>query len=124
MRLKMKIKEISNNTTFSTRYTPEELNRIRKRLIAGKMIKPISEADFEYLFTSNPVTPKMKRLFWLESRPAGHEFLKRVVYDDRHFDFNQVNNCIKFSDGKLLDSNCRSTAQYKNDDLFNSILNV
>jgi len=117
-------KELSKNSTFSTHYNPEQLNQIRKGLIKKKMIKDISEADFEYLFTSNPITPKMKRLFWEESRPAGHEFLRRVVYQDRHFDFNQVNNCIRFSDGKLLDSNCRSTARYKNNDLFNPMLYV
>jgi hypothetical protein len=115
-------KETGKNTTFTTRYDQAQLNQIRKRLIAKKMIKDISQADFEYLFTSNPVIPKMKRLFWAESRSSGHEFLRRVVYDDRQFDFNQVNQCIKFSDGKLLDSNCRSKAQYKNDDLFKGMV--
>ncbi|MDP3446070.1 MAG: hypothetical protein Q8T08_24680, partial [Ignavibacteria bacterium] len=110
--------------TFITGYEPEQLKTIRERLIKAKIIGQISEKEFVYLFTAKPISKTMKRLDWKESRPLGHEFLKRVVYSKSNFDFNQVNDCIKSKDGKLFDSNCKSTAPYKCNIKLNPILAV
>ena len=103
--------------TFNTGLTPAALDQIRVKLIK-RMTKDITMADFEYLFTGKPLKNKMKKLQWLASRPIAHEFLRRVVYGEGQFDFRQVNECMQFRDGKLLDSNCKSRAEYKNDDFF------
>lgn len=123
------IKKIKNEQldnlpkTFKTDYNPQQLNTIRERLIKAKIIDHITKNDFEYLFTKKPRITEMKFINWEEKRPLGHEFLKRVVYRNEKFDFKQVNDCIKSQDGKLFDSNCKSTAVYKND-ILNSILDI
>ncbi len=99
-----------------------QLNTIRERLISAGMIEIISEDDFICLFTERPVNEGIVRLEWKQSLSLGHEFLKRVVYGEEKFDFRQINFCIAFQGGKKLDSNNKSTAQYKNDDLLNPIL--
>jgi hypothetical protein len=108
--------------TFKTGYITMQLNTIRERLIFAGMIENISEDDFIYLFTERPLSDRMVRLKWKQSLSLCHEFLKRVVYEEEKFDFRQINACIAFPEGKKLDSNNKSTAQYKNDDLLNPIL--
>lgn len=108
--------------TFKTDYISLQLGTIRERLLFAGMIDNIPEDDFIYLFTERPVTGKVIRLKWKQSLSLGHEFLKRVVYKEEKFDFRQINACITFPGGKKLDSNNKSTAQYKNDDLLNPIL--
>jgi len=108
--------------TFKTGYIIMQLNTIRERLIFAGIIERISEDDFVYLFSERPVTEGMIRMEWKQSLSLGHEFLKRVVYEGDNFDFKQINYCIAFPGGKKLDSNNKSTAQYKNDDVLNPIL--
>ena len=108
--------------TFSTGLTSGELDHIRIIMTNKRMAKDIAKADFEYLFNGKPIKNRMKQLYWLASRPLAHEFLKRMVYGEGQFDFRQVNECMRFRGGKLLDSNCRSRAVYKNNDFFGNWL--
>lgn len=110
--------------TFLTGYTLPQLNTIRERMINAKLISDISKNNFVYLFTEQSITKKMIRIEWKESKPLSHEFLSRVVYHDKQFNFKQVNECIIYPKGKKLDSHDKSTAQYKNKDILNPILNV
>lgn len=103
--------------TFKIDCKPERLNIIRERLIEKKIIKNISKDDFAYLFTGQPITQEMKSIIWIETRPLGHEFLRRFIYRNNQFNFKLVNECIKYLDGKKLNAGCKSTAQYKNDRL-------
>ena len=109
-------------STFKTAYIIMQLNTIRERLISAGMIESISEDDFVYLFTEKPLINGMVRMEWKQSLSLGHEFLRRVVYEGEKFDFKQVNSCIVFPEGRKLDSNNKSTAQYRNDEIFNPIL--
>jgi hypothetical protein len=108
--------------TFKTSYITMQLNTIRERLIFAGIIESISEGDFVYLFTERPLIERMIRMEWKQSLSLGHEFLRRVVYDQEKFDFKQINYCITFPGGRKLDSNNKSTAQYKNDDILNPVL--
>jgi hypothetical protein len=108
--------------TFKTNYINTQLNIIRERLINAKIIENISENDFIYLFTEKPVNKGMVSIKWKESLSLCHEFLRRVVYAGVEFDLKQVNDCISFPGGKKLDSNNKSTALYKNDDILNPVL--
>lgn len=114
--------DASGLKTFKTPYTLEQLDIIRTKLIDAKIIKSISVEDFRYLFTEQAIFKAMERLRWKESAPLGHEFLKRAVYNSSNFNFNQVNACMIFPKDHKLDSNDKSTAQYKNDDKLNPIL--
>ena len=112
--------------TFSTEYTHERLKPIRQGLIKEKIIGNISEEDFQYLFTAKPITDKMKRIEWGRFMAFGHSFLARTVYHEDNFDFKQVNKCIKFPKGKILDSCHKSKAQYesKKTKILDKILDV
>lgn len=113
----------SNKLTFVvTEYTENQLNIIATRLIKEKIIDPISTSNFIYLFTGQEITEHMKSISWKESRPLAHEFLRRVVYGEDKFNMKQVNECIKFLENKKLDSNDKSTAQYKFNDILDKIL--
>ena len=108
--------------TFKTGYITMQLNTIRERLIFAGIIASISENDFIYLFTERPLSDYMIRMEWKQSLSLCHEFLRRVAYEREKFDFKQINSCIAFPGGRKLDSNNKSTAQYKNDDILNPIL--
>ena len=73
----------------------------------------ISEADFKYLFTGQPLSPDMVKLCWNGSRSLCHDFLSRVVFKGCSFNYRQANNCISFKAGRKLDSNDKSKAQWK-----------
>jgi hypothetical protein len=111
-----------SSTTFKTDYIIMQLNTIRERLMSAGLIESISENDFIFLFTERPVTGSMVRMEWKQSLSVCHEFLRRVVYKEEKFDFRQINSCIAFPGGKKLDSNNKSTAQYRNDDILNPVL--
>lgn len=113
----------SDLKTFSqSAYTKIQLNTIRERLIKENITDRISESDFFYLFNGNPITESMKTLKWEKSLPLAHTFLKRFVYTNTNFNMIQVNECIKFKNGKKLDSNNISTSQYRHGDILNPIL--
>lgn len=109
-------------TFLATAYSEIQLKTIRKRLIDNKIIEDISDTEFLYLFTGKPINKTMKRLLWNMKRTLGHSFLEKVVFSDKEFDFKQINECITSKDGKLFDSNNKSTSQYRNDDILNLIL--
>lgn len=113
---------IELKTFTGSTYSKDQLNTIRVRLIDRKIIDRISEADFLYLFSGQPIFKLMNTIKWKKKRPLGHSFLKIVVYNEHEFDFNQVNACIKCQDGKLFDSNNKSTSQFRNDDILKIIL--
>ena len=108
--------------TLKANCNTDQLRTIRMRLISNKVIGDITEKDFLYVFTNQQQINGINALKWKISHKLGHEFLKRLVYKDRQFDFGQINACIKYADGKKLDSNDKSTAQYKNDTVLNPIL--
>jgi len=108
--------------TFKSNFNPEQLIKIKGKMI-GEIISKISDDDFVYLLTEKPITENMRRLYWKESLPLCHAFLTKVVYGAGQFNFKQVNECIKFPDGKKLDSN-HKTSSYRNNDILDPILKV
>jgi hypothetical protein len=110
--------------TFKVEYTSPQLNKIRENLINEKIIDNISENDFIYLFTGQPIFNGMKSIKWKKSPPLGHEFLKGVVYHNEQFNYKHVNECIIYPKGHILDSNDKSRSQYRNIEILKRILNV
>ncbi len=104
-------------TLIVTEFENEQLIVIKKRLVDKKIIESISDADFLYLFTGQPIKKTLKKLIWKGSRPFAHEFIKRVVFGDKKFNFITINQCISFPNSKELNSNDKSKAEYKNDTL-------
>jgi hypothetical protein len=110
-------KEEQKGMTFETVYNfvklKEKLNKIRENLLKEKMISHIEQDKFEYLFSVKPRSIEMNRLNWIKTRPYCHTFLslvikktiKRIVKGKEEYflDFEQINDCIKFPDGKKLD---------------------
>jgi hypothetical protein len=109
--------------TFKTFLSPEELNTIRLRLIKDEQISKISEADFKYLFSAQPIQPEMVKICWKDSISLCHEFLARLVFIGSKFNYRQANSCIFFKNGNKISSSYKSRAQYKNDDFFSQLLN-
>lgn len=69
--------------TFSTGYSPEQLKKLRKALIDSCFIfNSISEADFIYIFTGQPITNKLRPIKWQFSRGiniAVRDFITELI---------------------------------------------
>lgn len=106
--------------TFTSRYN--QLNTIRERLIEEKIIRAISEDNFVYLFTGQPIKKEMNRLEWKASHQLCHLFLSEVAYKGVNFSYKQVDECIKFLNGNKLNHTHKRPPGYKNKDILERIL--
>lgn len=120
------IKTDEDNTpkTFLTTYLPNQLDIIRRKSIKAKIFDNISENDFVYLFTGQPILKEMKRLEWRKPKPLCHTFLLRMVYHESHFDYKQVNDCIKLQKGRKLVSQDKSQSKFRHKDILDPIFNI
>lgn len=93
--------------TFKGKHTPEQRNIIRLKLIKEKRIEPLSEEDFEYLFTQMRIFKGMPKIIFL--KPASHakRMLVELVDDfenPRKEKYNIAHWCIVLKKGGKLDS--------------------
>lgn len=107
--------------TFKGKHTPEQRNTIRLRLIKEKCIEPISEEDFEYLFSEIQIFKGMPRIIFL--KPASHakRLLLELVEDFENKETEKYNIsewCITIKSGKRLDSNTRIAKKVVFGDIF------
>lgn len=107
--------------TFKSNYKTTQLEKIRKNFIGVGLISDISENDFLYLFTEQPITSKMTRLIWNGTAPCGIRFLELIVSYEGKFNFKQAQECVEFKNGKLVSQN-RAESNHKCNKILNPLL--
>jgi len=98
--------------TFSTRLNEKQLKALYQGLVKNNYINSIGMENFIYLFSNNPITPKMKKATWLKSKKQWHYFLRKAVYEGERFDYGQANMCMVSHDRKPLNSNDKNENGY------------
>ncbi|MFZ2341150.1 MAG: hypothetical protein WAW07_15690 [Bacteroidales bacterium] len=85
--------------TFHGKHTPEQRDSYRLRLIEKKFIEPISEADFEYLFSKKPIHKALKQIHFLKGGSSANMMLSKLVEDYLNPNLTKypiANRCIRF----------------------------
>ena len=108
--------------TFSCNLSPANLSQLCQRMIKQRIIFPIPELEFIYLFSSKLLHYNITPLYWCESKSLCHEFLARTVFTSSKFNYKQVNACIKFTDDQNLNSSFQNKSYYRKDDILNTLL--
>jgi len=88
--------EAGNDNTFLTKFSHEQLKKIRGALIdQGFIFNSVNEIEFEYIFTGKPVLKEMKKIKWKIHRggTALRDFLSLLMPGDT-IHKSQVMNCF------------------------------
>jgi hypothetical protein len=104
---------VEGSKTFKICDPSLPLNAIREGLIKGKIINNISEKDFTYLFTEQPILKGMKRIEWKSFKAEAKYLLNRMV--GKEFSNPIGNKCFvlaKDQNNEIFDSNVKPATSY------------
>lgn len=65
-------------TTFNTELSEEQMKKLRLRLMEGGFISRVSEKDFIYIFSGQPIKKNCAKIEWSRSINALRDLLERI----------------------------------------------